>query len=53
MPAERPAAEEAGDAVRRDGAELVDEDEGGQRLVLVVRGDGQQVLDDRGGDHGG
>ena len=53
IPAERPAAEQARDAVGGDGTELVDQDQGGQRLVLVVGGDGQEVLDDRGGDHRG
>jgi hypothetical protein len=48
-----PAAEQPGDPVRRDGAELVDQDQGGQRLVLVVGSDSQEVLDDRGGDHRG
>ena len=40
-PGGAPAAEQARDAVGGDGTELVDQDQGGQRLVLVVGGDGQ------------
>jgi hypothetical protein len=45
------AAEQPHHAAGGDGGELVDEHERGGRLVLELGGDGEQVLDDGGGEH--